>query len=108
MNQLVNIVEPNNNLGDRGDQQGQRTLMRAVRCSIKFLSGRESEVARQKLAMATVSVTMRGPIAGLTARCELHEYPIIAGVPKAKWHVGYVEDASRTGHELVCLCEGEV
>ena len=108
MRHLVDVVEPAGVLGERGENQGDRTLMRAVQCSIKLLSGREAEIARTRFPTASATISMHGPIKDFGAHCKLLEYPIKDGKAKAVWHVGYVDDPTRTGRELHCLCDGEV
>lgn len=103
---FVDVVEPANSLGDRGENIGDRLLMQSVQCSIEILSGREAEIARTRFPSASAKISMHGPIAGLGSQCVLLEHPIVNGVPRAKWHVGFVDDPSRIGRELHCLCEG--
>ncbi len=105
---LVDIEGPPGNLDERGSPVDARVLMRRVPCAIKLLSGREAEVARMRLPSATAMISLHGPIAGLDAGCVLLEHPIVDKVPKARWHVGFVDDPTRVGKDLHLLCEGEV
>lgn len=99
----VDVIGPDGVETDRGQVQGDRTLMRNVPCSIEVLSGREAEIANQRLPQASTRITMRGPIPGLSAGCVLVEKP-----HSRKHHVGFVEDPTRIGREYRCLCTEEV
>ena len=98
----VDVFAPGTTLDDRGQPQADGIVMRSVPCAIEVLSGREAEIARQLLPQASTRISMRGPIAGLTASCVL--------VEKGNGllhHVGFVEDQSRVGVLYRCLCEQE-
>ncbi len=102
MRHCVDVFAPGTALDDRGQPQADGVVMRSVPCAIEVLSGREAEIARQLLPTASTRISMRGPIAGLTARCVLVEKP-----GNQLHHVGFVEDQSRVGSLYRCLCEQE-
>lgn len=109
----VDVIGPIPTTGDRGAPEGDSpVIMRNVPCSITPLSGREGEIARHVVAMATHTIVMRGPIPQLTTRCKLREIgnarqTATGPVPRIM-EIGDIADPTRTGHELTLLVTEQV
>lgn len=108
---VVDVLEPVEALDSRGQLAGSpKVYMRNVPCSIKPLSGREAEIARQLVPLATLQVEMWGePSLPIDERMKLRQH---GGKKRADGtdlliEVQFVNDLKRNGCELQLLCTEE-
>lgn len=104
MRHRVNVMRPTKAEGTLGELQGQPELYRSeVPCSIKPISGNESEQARQNAPSATFEIEMYGdPNKPTTEECWLELLPLTK--PPRKFNIQFIDDKNLNQIELRLLC----
>ena len=99
MRHVVDIYRPRTAQGARGQNVGgEDLLLKGIPCSVKDVSGRESEQARRLYADATLVVEMYGDPNKLVAATDVL---LLNG---RRLNVGHVADKNQNGLELTLLC----
>lgn len=104
MRHVVNVIRPTSAEGSIGQLQGKPDVLLAnVPCSIRPVSGRESEEARQNGVTATLIVELYGdPRKPITESDWLAVHPITD--PPRKLNIAYINDKQQNGIELTLFC----
>lgn len=101
---VVNVMRPTSATGPLGELQGiPELLMNNVPCSIKPVSGSESEDARQNAPTAQLTVELYGdPRKPIKETDWLEVHPITD--PPRKLNIAYIQDEEQNGIKLTLFC----
>ena len=102
MKHQVTIKRPTSTLDERGQLQGQPTiLLKEVWCAIKPINGREIERARALYPEATLQVELHGDPAKRLRPKDYLEFG------SRRLEIGHINDEMQNGEDLTLIC-GEV
>lgn len=95
---IADIYRTSKALDGRGQSRAEDLIAKSVPCSLRDLSGRESEQARSLYADAVLEVSMYG-----NPQKPLSVADVLV-VGTRRLHVGHIKDTHQNGVELTLLC----